>query len=74
MKKMVLILSIILFIAYSSCVGSAEQILKENNIHEDSQITFAQNGAVEGGPAKNSTGSRQRSGLGSRLIHFWIFI
>ena len=52
MKKMVLILSIILFIAYSSCVGSAEQILKENNIHEDSQITFAQNGVVEGGPVK----------------------
>ena len=52
MKKLILILAIIVFIAYSGFVGSAKQTLKENTIYEDGQITFAGHGAVENAPAK----------------------
>ncbi len=49
---MIFILATIVFIAYAGSVGSAEQILKENSINEEFQVTFGGHGAVEDGPAK----------------------
>ncbi|MGB3906801.1 MAG: PKD domain-containing protein, partial [Methanomethylovorans sp.] len=49
MKKIVLILAT-MFILYLGCVGSAEQLLKGNSIHEDGQVTCVRTGTIEDGP------------------------
>ena len=65
MKKMVLILATIIFIVYLGCVGSAEQLLKENSFSEDSHVTLAESGTVEDDSAK-TTGTVDK-GLSTEL-------